>query len=269
MEAVADVCPFPITAAARSEVFSRAGASHGAGVSVLSSFATACAEVTDPEVSGEAMLPARLAIALNRALPVDAAAIGVLDDLRVPLGASSPEADLAERLQITLGDGPCLAAFGLGYPVTGTQEQIAQAWPIYFDRLVSETPFRSVASLPLQTPTYRLGAVDLYWISPDGVTTLPMATALELADEVAAVLLAAPQVLTLDAVIAPAWVMARAAQRRMQVWQAVGMLNAGRGLSNRDAIAVLRGYAYAHDTTLDDLAGDLVLGLVELDDVAP
>ncbi|PZS13014.1 MAG: hypothetical protein DLM57_17695 [Pseudonocardiales bacterium] len=240
-------------------------------MSVLSNFATACAEVTDPEVSGAAMLPVRLAIALTRALPVDAAAIGGLglDDLRVPLGASSPDAELAERLEVTLGDGPCLAAFGLGYPVAATQQQIAQAWPIYFDRLVSETPFRSVASLPLQTPTDRLGAVDLYWTSPDGVTTLPMATALELADEVAAVLLAAPQVLTLDAVIAPAWVMATAAQRRMHVWQAVGMLNAARALSNRDAIAVLRAYAYAHDTTLDDLAEDLIFRRLTTGDVAP
>ncbi|MEP7179566.1 MAG: hypothetical protein ABI775_10780, partial [Pseudonocardiales bacterium] len=189
-------------------------------MSVLSSLATACAEVTYPEVSGAAMLPVRLAMALTRALPVDAAGISVLDDLRVPLGASSLDAELAERLQVTVGDGPCIAAYNLGYPVTATQEQIACTWPIYFDLLIPQTPIRSVASLPLQTPTYRLGAVDLYWFSPDGVASLPMATALELADEVAAILLPAPQVLTLDAVIAPGWVMAPAAQRRMQVWQA-------------------------------------------------
>ncbi|PZS36580.1 MAG: hypothetical protein DLM58_01465 [Pseudonocardiales bacterium] len=238
-------------------------------MSALTRFATACAELTAQELSGAAMLPVRLATALTQVLPVDAAAISALDDLRVPLGASSPDAELAERLQITLGNGPCLAAYDLGYPVTGTQEQIAHAWPLYFDLLVSQTPIRSVASLPLRTPQFRLGAIDLYWTSPDGVASLPLAPALELADRVAEILLAAPQILTLDAVIAPGWVMAGAAQRRMQVWQAVGMLNAGRAMSNRDAIAVLRAYGYAHDITLDDLAAELVCGQTELTDVAP
>jgi len=79
-------------------------------MSVLSNFATACADVTGGEMSGAVMLPARVAIALTRVLPVDAAAISVLDDLRVPLGASNADAEHAERLQITLGEGPCIAS---------------------------------------------------------------------------------------------------------------------------------------------------------------
>jgi hypothetical protein len=188
--------------------------------------------------------------------------------LRVPLGASSADAEAVERLQITIGDGPCIHAFDTGEPVTATQDQVAAAWPIFNDRMVAETRIRSVASLPLQTPRTRLGALDLYWNSPDGAATLSVAASTELADRIAEILLAEPDVTTQFGVTGPGWFDAAAAQRRMQVWQAVGMLNFSCGLSNVDAIAVLRAYAYAHDTTLDDLAGDLVRGRVPVHDVA-
>jgi hypothetical protein len=135
--------------------------------------------------------------------------------------------------------------------------------------MVTETRIRSVASLPLQTPTNRLGALDLYCTSPSGASMVALPAAAELANHIAALLLAEPDVTTLHGVIGPGWVDAAAAQRRMQVWQVVGMLNVACGLSNLDAIAVLRAYAYAHDSTLDDLAADVLSGRVLLDDVAP
>lgn len=236
-------------------------------MSVLPSFVTAVAALSEPELSGVGSLPVRLAIGCTSALPVDAAGISVMDVLRVPLGASSPDAEIVERLETTIGDGPCIHAYNSGEPVAVDQEQIARMWPIFNDRLVSETQIRSIASLPLRTPTIRLGAIDLYWTKPRGVINLSLAAALELADHIASTLLAEPEVSTLHGVIAPGWLDAAAAQHRMQVWQAVGMLNAARALSNIDAITVLRAYAYGHDTDLDDLAEDLLCGRIALDDV--
>lgn len=236
---------------------------------MLPEFTTALAELTEPDLSGSESLPVRLAIGAARALPVDAAGISVMDVLRVPLGASNADAAVLERLQVTIGDGPCIHAFQTGEPITATQDQIAQTWPVFNDRMLTATRVRSVASLTLQTPTTRLGALDLYWTSPDGATTLPLAAAAELANHIASILLAEPCVTTLLGVTGPGWVDAAAAQRRMQVWQAVGMLNVASALNNLDAIAVLRAYAYAHDTDLDDLADDLVCGRVPLYDVAP
>lgn len=240
-----------------------------ANVSVLSNFTTALAELRGPYLSGSESLPVRLAIGAAQSLPVDAAGISVMDVLRVPLGASSAEADVVERLQVTIGDGPCIHAFSTGEPVMATQEQIAQTWPIFNDRMLAETCIRSVVSLPLQTPKTRLGAMDLYWTSPVGATTVSLPAALELANHIASILLAEPDVTTQHGVIGPGWVDAAAAQRRMQVWQVVGMLNVACALNNLDALAVLRAYAYAHDTNLDDLADDLLSGRIPLYDVAP
>jgi hypothetical protein len=240
-----------------------------AQVSVLSEFRYALSGLGEPDLDGSESLPVRLAIGAAQTLPVDAAGISVMDVLRVPLGASSADAEAVERLQITIGTGPCIDAFATGEPVTATQDQIAATWPIFNDRMLGETRIRSVASLPLQTPTTRLGAMDLYWTSPDGAATVPLEPATELANLITAILLAEPDVTTQFGVTGPGWVDAAAAQRRMQVWQAVGMLNFTCALSNIDAIAVLRAYAYAHDTTLDDLADDLVRGRVRVHDVAP
>jgi hypothetical protein len=43
----------------------------------------------------------------------------------------------------------------------------------------------------------------------------------------------------------------------MNVWVAVGILIAHAGLTNADALAALRGYAYGHSASLDDIADDL------------
>jgi hypothetical protein len=63
------------------------------------------------ELAGPELLPVRLARAAVRVLPgVAGAGISVLADpgMRVPLGASDEDAATAERLQFTVGEGPCL-----------------------------------------------------------------------------------------------------------------------------------------------------------------
>lgn len=238
-------------------------------VSVLPRFTTALAELAEPGLGGSEALPLKLSVAAARTLSADAAGISVMDVLRVPLGASDADAAVAERLQITVGDGPCIHAYNTGQPMVADQTQLAQNWPIFNDRLVAETHIRSVASLPLQTSKTRLGAIDLHWLSPRGVATLSLDEAVELADHIAEVLLGQPTVATIHGVTAPGWVDAEPAQRRMQVWQAVGMLNVACGLGNLDAIAILRAYAYSHDTDIDTLASEVLAGLVPLNDIAP
>ncbi|WP_157719809.1 hypothetical protein [Microlunatus sagamiharensis] len=45
-----------------------------------------------------------------------------------------------------------------------------------------------------------------------------------------------------------------------QVWISVGMLGEAGGLSDVDAIAILRGYAFSRDLMLDDVADQLASG---------
>ena len=69
-----------------------------------------------------------------------------------PLGASSPDAARAERLEFTVGTGPCLHAHDTGQPVFVVEDDIRRRWPAFADLLFAETPFRGIVSLPLRSP---------------------------------------------------------------------------------------------------------------------
>ena len=56
----------------------------------------------------------------------------------------------------------------------------------------------------------------------------------------------------------PTWSDSPDARRRSQLWMAVGMVMLALEVSAPDALAVLRGYAYAAGRTADDIAVDLV-----------
>jgi hypothetical protein len=218
----------------------------------------------DPE-----MLPVRLAMGLAQTLPIDGAGISVLSELRVPLGASDEQSATVERLQTTIGEGPCLSAYAVAQPVVAHQHDVAARWPMFYDVLVTETAFRSVASVPLYSNESRLGAIDLYWTA----ATVPAdATAIEdaarVADFVALVLSSGPEkVSRMTGAPAPAWIDATPVKSRMKVWQAIGVLVAAREFSNRDALALLRAAAYSSHRTLDDVAADLVADRLQVTDI--
>ncbi len=56
----------------------------------------------------------------------------------------------------------------------------------------------------------------------------------------------------------PAWADTPAARRRGELWMAVGMLGIALDVPTTDALALLRGFAYASGRTVDDVAADLV-----------
>jgi hypothetical protein len=215
------------------------------------------------------LLPARLALGCARVLAVDGAGISLADELRVPLGASDEQTAAAERLQATVGEGPCLSAHDSGKPLAAELEEIANSWPIFHDLLITRTAFRSVASVPLQTAAVRIGALDLYSTGAKDISAVPLEQAGELAQVIAVTLLIAPDVPTLTGDSEPSWLRAPPARERLQVWKAIGLLNAAQGMDSSSALSVLRGYAYANQTTLDHVAGKLVAGGLSASDVAP
>jgi hypothetical protein len=56
----------------------------------------------------------------------------------------------------------------------------------------------------------------------------------------------------------PLWLGVDPARRRMNVWVAIGILVEYAHLSNGDALAVLRGHAFALDGSLDNVADQMV-----------
>ncbi len=206
------------------------------------------------------LLPVRLARSAAAVLPVDGVGLSLHGEpgLRTPLAASSEVAAIAERLQFTAGNGPCLLAAGSGFPVFGTEEVLARRWPAFHDLLVTHTPLRSVLALSLPGQLRGVGGMDLYLADPDGAITVDVLAARCVAELVSDHLAVAADWSVWTPTELPAWSDTSDAQRRGRLWMAVGMLSLALKAPAPDALAVLRGYAYAAGRTADDVAIDLV-----------
>ena len=81
--------------------------------------------------------------------------------MRAPTSAAA-----AERLQFTVGAGPCMTAQETRQPVFAVEDDLRRRWPVFTDLLVGSTPFRAVVALPLQPALAGAGAIDLYFERP-------------------------------------------------------------------------------------------------------
>lgn len=224
------------------------------------------------EVGPGGLTPAALARGVMGVVPVAGAGLSTLmGSLRVPLGSTGEAAARAEELQTTLGEGPCLDAAERQAPVALDLADLAERWPLFTQGLVDRTPFRSVASIPLQAPGGRVfAALDLYVTSPALHGTLDLAEV----DRCVTAPLSALLSTCLDQVREievdgdrPEWY-ETAAGRRHNVWVAIGMVMSARPTRSRDALSIMRAQAYTRERSLDDLATDIVEGRLPPIDVA-
>ncbi len=206
------------------------------------------------------LLAVRLAGAAAAVLAVDGVGLSIHGEpgLRTPLAASSDVASTAERLQFTAGSGPCLLAAESGLPVFATEDLLARRWPVFHDLLVTSTPLRSVLALSLRGRLRGVGGMDLYSADPGGATAVDAFEARCVAELVADHLAVAADWSAWTPTETPDWVDTPDAQRRGRLWRAVGMLVVALEVPAEDALALLRGHAYAADRTADDVAADLV-----------
>jgi hypothetical protein len=170
------------------------------------------------DLPGPALLPERLARACAEVLPVDGAGIGLFfgSDRRLPLGASDPVSAEAERLQFTVGEGPCLTCHATDDLEVADAATMFPRWPGYFDALLGRTPIRGTLSLPLSDDLQGIGALDLYVVPPRATATVSLRDARTIGQQIAAVLQAQSRQAR-AASEGPAWLDAPAAKRRSQV----------------------------------------------------
>ncbi|NAZ86566.1 GAF domain-containing protein [Kineococcus indalonis] len=213
----------------------------------------------------EDVLPSALARACAQVLCYDAAGLSLMSgpDARVPLGASDEVAAVAERLQYTVGDGPCFAAMRTGRAVLVTEHEWEQQWPVLAEQHFARTPFRGGLSVPLRVDSARIGVLDLYLRRSRPLGGADVMEAQHIAAAVTDVLLDTlrehrdgPE----HGAALGTWLDSAAARRRRQVWIATGMANLVLALPSDQALAVLRAHAYASERTLDALADDVVTG---------
>jgi hypothetical protein len=221
------------------------------------------------DLPGPELLPERLAKASAAVLAVDGAGISLFfaADRRLPLGASDESSAEAERLQFTVGEGPCLSSHASGQPVLADEATLRSRWPTFYGDLVDRTPVRGIISLPLVDELRGFGALDLYLVPPNDIGSVTLADALEVSRGVVSMfhVTGRPPSQGSDG---PAWLDAPAAERRALVWQAMGFVNSGLGVTSTDALALLRGHAYSEGRDLDDLAVHVLNGDVPLEQLA-
>jgi len=233
--------------------------------------------VAEAAASKDREFPSLLARAAKRVLGVDGAALCVetAPGRRLPLGASDAVSATAERLQFTVGEGPCLAALAGGRPLVVTETSMQQRWPVLAVLHHEATPFRSGLAVPLRAGRARFGVLDLYLTRPSLLDGHDVVAAQLVAQSIANVLLETFPVdvdaddtdtddtdaddTDADDFPGGCW-NTPAVRRRREVWVAVGMVNLILGLGHDDALDTLRAHAMASGRCLDDLAHDLVCG---------
>ncbi len=231
-------------------------------MTIATRFETALTAAVAPGLEGPELLPVRLARASAEVLGVDAASLSLVDGggERVPLGSSRADADTAERLQFTVGAGPCMAAQAARQPVFAVEEDLQRRWPAFADLLLGQTPFRGVVALPLQPALAGPGAIDLFFEDPDAVAELDVFEALAVGELVTLALSDATvwSAWTPDA--GPEWLHGPAPQRRAAVWEAMGKVAIDLEIGVETALDLMRSAAYAAGRTVDDVAEDLLSG---------
>jgi hypothetical protein len=231
-------------------------------VTIAERFGSALEEPTDPDLAGPELLPVRLARACARTLAVDDASLSLVDasQQRVPLGASSAVAEVAERLQFTVGAGPCIAAQETRQPVFAVEDDLRRRWPVFAELLMEATPFRAVVALPSQPALAGAGAIDLYFRTSEEVLDLDVFEAVAVGELVTSALTDAAVWSEWSPAEGPDWLHGPAPQRRAAVWEAMGKLSVDLELGAPAALDLLRMRAYGEGRTVDDVADDLLAG---------
>lgn len=206
------------------------------------------------------MIPlGRLCRACAELLPVDGASVSLMTRAgtghRETLYASDEVVDHIETLQFSLGEGPCFEAFTTGRPVlvADLATDAATAWPVFAAQMTDQ-PVGAIFAFPLVRGAVRVGAIDLYRRTPGWLTPPDLAIALQIAD-IAATALAGPPLHDPD--VDETSLMA-VPNDRERVHQATGILIAEHAIPADQALARLRGYAFATGRLVDQIAADLV-----------
>ncbi len=201
------------------------------------------------------------------AVGVDGAGLSLMTSAghRGTVCATDQVARRVEDLQFAFGEGPCVDAFAGGGPVFIEDMSPALAgaggrWPAFTEAMAA-TGVGALFAFPLLIGATRLGALDLYRRRPGALTPLQLRAAWKIADAAADALLDVRSARAMDL---PAATAPTGASYRLEVHQATGMVSVQLGVAMDEAFLRLRGYAYARDLDINDVARAVVTAGLQL-----
>ncbi|MFD5569916.1 GAF and ANTAR domain-containing protein [Streptomyces cadmiisoli] len=210
--------------------------------------------------AGPGEIPKRLCHVAVRLLPVSGASVSLCSGgMPVPLGAGDERAALLMEIQATLGDGPCLHAARTGAPVIAADlsGRDAHRWPV-FAQQATAAGVRAVYALPLGDSGGCVGTLDLYRDTPGVLSTRELHTATLMAGVMTVALSALPTDDPAGSRTVDGFWLSELATEHDEVHQAIGMIMAQLGVAADEALARLRGHAFARGLTVLDVAHEVV-----------
>jgi ANTAR domain len=196
-------------------------------------------------------------------LIVDGASLSVVQDGTVggSVGSSNALSRELEELQFTCGEGPSVdvGAAGVAVLVSDLEHGGVQRWPAFAPAAI-QRGVRGIFALPVSIGSVHIGVLGLYRSRATALDARTIAGGL-LAAELAALPVLDLMSGDLDAALTEP---TSAAYReltmltRVEVYQATGMLIAQLNVGPAEALVRLRGYAFAQNRTVNDVAWDIV-----------
>jgi GAF domain-containing protein len=225
---------------------------------VLAEFAQLMADDRDPQVILE-----RLGEYCTELLPVHG--VGVL--LRNPKGglevatANTEKGAVVEKLEATLGEGPCSEALASGEQIAVPDLELAVDRYPRFAPQALEAGVRAIHGLPLTVRGEVVGSVDLIATDVLDLNAAELATAQVLAD-VAVSYLANTRAFVEKSALAQQ--LQHALDSRVVIEQAKGKLSERLGVTVSEAFELLRRHARNNGQKLHDVASAIVRGDLDL-----
>ncbi len=212
---------------------------------------------------GEGSLVDAVCLTAVAAIVVDGAGLALLTGEHWgPVCAHGAFASEGEDLQVSLGEGPWVDAFDIGelIEVTDLASHEGKRWPIFSEGMV-EAGAGSLASFPLRIGGARFGVMTLYRSAHGELSSDQVADSYVIAQLAAHLIVAAQARVGGDLVISE---IETGFVRKEAIHQATGMIMAQLSVGAEDALARLRGAAYAAQRSALEMAIDIVAGTVVL-----
>jgi hypothetical protein len=205
-------------------------------------------------------------VACHAAVPVlsvDGAAVAVVStgDVQISVFATSELGRRLEDLESSLGQGPGLQAYADGAPVlTSDLGRRDVRWP-FFASGALDIGVRGLFAFPLRSGTTSIGVLVLYRTDAGELTADQLGNALVLADIISLLVLGSAGQSGDDFIRD-----AISSDHHAEVYQATGMVSVQLGVSLTDALARLRGHAFAHGQPISTVAHEIVNRRLRLDE---
>jgi GAF domain/ANTAR domain len=206
---------------------------------------------------------------------VDGAAVAVLSPqsvVRELLHATDALAQQLDELQFTVGEGPCLDAHRLNHPELHgdllANDTAAQRWPVFTAEVV-ELGVQAVFAFPVPGPTRPVAVLELYRVSPGGLSDHEHDAATMCAATIGATLQQNWHV-QLASVPTPAAAIDAAAAAgadphhpadpftRTQIHVAAGMIAVQLGVTAAEALDRLRAYSFSQHRSITAIAAEVI-----------